>query len=220
MRLALYIAVIAVLASLLTVTPQVRSQGPVISGWQVSPSYASLLTLDKNRFHSGTASVCARIPESGSGLQGMAMRQSIKADAYRGRKVQVSAYMWAQGLAGFVTLHLLVDGKEGTINNCWLHPVEFTRGWEKEPWSDNKGGWGQCDVPNEAVGLTVYLEFSTASSRDSFFCMDDVNLDSIGPAGTEQRNQNSFQRSEKERQRVKQWYSNAPQHLVNASFDQ
>jgi hypothetical protein len=149
------------------------------------------------------------------------LRQSIKADAYRGQKVQLSAFMFVPDwLAGFLTLNLLVDGENGTINQCHLHPVERTKEWEKEPWPNDKGSWGQCDVPHDSIGLTVFLKINVGPSRVPFVCIDDIGLDIIGSAAQKDSQMTSANDIERERKRVKDQYMHAPLKLVNPDFEQ
>jgi hypothetical protein len=123
-------------------------------------------------------------------------------------------------MAGFVTLIVLVDGNDGAINSCWLRPVSVAREWTKESWSDDPQ-WGQCDVAQDARGLTIYLEMSINPSYDGMVCLDDVSLDKIGPVDPRGRRTKPLpQYVERERRRVKAWYSNATPQFVNLDFEQ
>ena len=107
--------------------------------------------------------------------------QDIKADRYRGKRIRISADVFAEHLAGFGLVGVRVYGPFGLLP-CYLHPIENTKGWEHEPWDPNSSGWGgQCDVPKSAVGIQIYLDLNAAPGPAGRFCVTNVDLAVIGP---------------------------------------
>ncbi|WP_152530768.1 hypothetical protein [Paraburkholderia dilworthii] len=170
------------LASLLTLsvlTSATASGQSVIPGWTVSPK----VFLNREIKYSGTASACVRLSQTASTNES-ALTQEFKADDFRGKRIQISMYAYAQNfIAGYFLLGINTVGPEGQSQLCWLHPIESTDGkWMEEPWKDNKGGWGQCDVPSNSERLQVYVEVKTGPTRVPFICVDDIDVKVIGPA--------------------------------------
>jgi hypothetical protein len=154
----------------------------VIPGWTASPQ----VFLNHEIKHSGTASACVHLSETTSTHEAV-FTQEFKADNFRGKRIQISMYAYAENfIAGYFLLGINAVGPGGPSRLCWLHPIESTGGkWMEEPWKDNKDGWGQCDVPSNSERLQVYVEIMTAPTKVPFICVDDIDVKVIGAAKEE-----------------------------------
>jgi hypothetical protein len=187
-----------------------------IRGWTTSDTVSMSLT---NK-HTGSSSACLRL--SGAGNDRAVLEQPIKADHYRGKKVQLSAFVLIQDwIPGYLTIGINVARKNAEPNSCWIHPVETTRGqWVKQPWAPNPTGWGQCDIPADAVGMTVYLDLRAGPNRNPpLICIDDVSIDIIGNAGPTDPARALATIDPVAEKRKVDAYANASLELVNPSFE-
>lgn len=110
-----------------------------------------------------------RAEAQGSGI----LQQSVRADAYRGRRVRLSGWLRAvagEGPGGVSRLWVRVDGAAGALASDYMNarPVAGTREWA--PYTL------VVDVPREAVGIT----FGVALTGGGQLWVDDLALEAVG----------------------------------------
>lgn len=205
----------ALLLSIVYSSTSAWSQGS-IRGWKTSGN----ISLSETSKHTGNSSACVHL--SGAGDDPALLEQAIRADHYRGKKVQLSAFVLVPDrIPGFLTIGITVDRKNAQSNSCWLHPIETTTGqWVKQPWTPNPNGWGQCDIATDAVGIRVYLELHAGPNRNPpQICIDDIAIDIIGDASPADPAQALATIDPDVEKRKVDVYASAPLQLVNPGFE-
>lgn len=172
----LTIAVAALLAPAVA-----RAQVP--SGWQAITDGSSDYTVrsDGARRDGGQGFAGATIKANVESPRGSAMlAQSIRADAYRGKRVRLSGYLKTIGVnEGTAVLFMRVDGDGLVLMSDYMQnrPLMLTNDWARQEIV--------LDVPRNAIGVTY--GFLLGGSGQTW--LDDVAIDVVGDdvAATGQR---------------------------------
>ncbi|HKN64847.1 MAG TPA: hypothetical protein VJW73_01135 [Gemmatimonadaceae bacterium] len=146
----------------------------VPSGWQAvtdgSGEYS--VSADVARRDGGQGYAGATIKANVASPRGSAMlAQSIRADAYRGKRVRLTGFLKTIGVnEGTAVLFMRVDG-EGTVQTSDFmenRPLMLTTDWARQEIV--------LDIPRNAVGFTY--GFMLGGSGQAW--LDDVQLDVVG----------------------------------------
>src|SRR5437763_483958 len=162
----LTIAVAALLAPAVA-----RAQVP--SGWQAITDGSSDYTVrsDGARRDGGQGFAGATIKANVESPRGSAMlAQSIRADAYRGKRVRLSGYLKTIGVnEGTAVLFMRVDGDGLVLMSDYMQnrPLMLTNDWARQEIV--------LDVPRNAIGVTY--GFMLGGSGPAW--LDDVQLDVV-----------------------------------------
>lgn len=149
----------------------VRAQVP--AGWQAitdgSGDYS--VSSDGSRREGGQGFAGATIKANVAEPRGSAMlAQSIRADAYRGKRIRLSGYLKTIGVnEGTAVLFMRVDGNGVVQTSDFMQnrPMMLTTDWEKEDIV--------LDVPRDAIGITY--GFLLGGSGQAW--LDDLAIDVV-----------------------------------------
>src|SRR6266550_2072721 len=160
------------LGTAMVLTP-VAARAQVPTGWQAVTDGSSeySVSADGARRDGGQGFAGATIKANVESPRGSAMlAQSIRADAYRGKRVRLSGYMKTIGVnEGTAVLFMRVDG-DGVIQTSDFmqnRPLMLTTDWAKQE--------VVLDVPRNAIGIT--FGFMLGGSGQAW--LDDVALEVV-----------------------------------------
>ena len=162
------------LASAGLVLAPLAARAQVPAGWQAvtdgSGEYS--VSADVARRDGGQGYAGATIKANVASPRGSAMlAQSIRADAYRGKRVRLSGFLKTIGVnEGTAVLFMRVDG-EGTVQSSDFmenRPLMLTTDWARQEIV--------LDIPRNAVGFTY--GFMLGGSGQAW--LDDVQIDVVG----------------------------------------
>jgi hypothetical protein len=162
------------LASASLVLAPLAAHAQVPAGWQAVTDGSGEYTVsaDVARRDGGQGYAGATIKANVASPRGSAMlAQSIRADAYRGKRVRLTGFLKTIGVnEGTAVLFMRVDG-EGTVQTSDFmenRPLMLTTDWARQEIV--------LDIPRNAVGFTY--GFMLGGSGQAW--LDDVQLDIVG----------------------------------------
>lgn len=162
------------LASASLVLAPLAAHAQVPAGWQAVTDGSGEYTVsaDVARRDGGQGYAGATIKANVASPRGSAMlAQSIRADAYRGKRVRLTGFLKTIGVnEGTAVLFMRVDG-EGTVQTSDFmenRPLMLTTDWARQEIV--------LDIPRNAVGFTY--GFLLGGSGQAW--LDDVQLDVVG----------------------------------------
>ena len=162
------------LASAALVLAPLAAHAQVPAGWQAVTDGSGEYTVsaDVARRDGGQGYAGATIKANVASPRGSAMlAQSIRADAYRGKRVRLTGFLKTIGVnEGTAVLFMRVDG-EGTVQTSDFmenRPLMLTTDWARQEIV--------LDIPRNAVGFTY--GFMLGGSGQAW--LDDVQLDIVG----------------------------------------
>ena len=159
------------------------AQAQVPAGWQAVTDGSADYTVrsDVARRDGGQGFAGATIKANTDSPRGSAiLAQSIRADAYRGKRVRLSGYLKTIGVnEGTAVLFMRVDGDGVVQTSDYMQnrPLMFTNDWSRQEIV--------LDVPSDAIGMTY--GFLLSGSGQAW--LDDVQIEEVGTdvAATGQR---------------------------------
>lgn len=161
------------LAAVALVGAPLAAQAQVPTGWQAITDASGEYTVsaDGARRDGGQGFAGATIKSNVDSPRGSAMlAQSIRADAYRGKRVRLSGYLKTIGVnEGTAVLFMRVDGDGVVQTSDYMQnrPMMLTTDWAREEIV--------VDVPRNAIGFTY--GFMLGGSGQAW--LDDVQLDVV-----------------------------------------
>jgi hypothetical protein len=162
------------LASASLVLAPLAAHAQVPAGWQAVTDGSGEYTVsaDVARRDGGQGYAGATIKANVASPRGSAMlAQSIRADAYRGKRVRLTGFLKTIGVnEGTAVLFMRVDG-EGTVQTSDFmenRPLMLTTDWARQEIV--------LDIPRNAVGFTY--GFMLGGSGQAW--LDDVQIDIVG----------------------------------------
>ena len=164
---------LALAAAALVCTPLI-TQAQVPAGWQAITDATGEYTVgaDVARRDGGQGFAGATIKSNVDSPRGSAMlAQSIRADAYRGKRIRLSGYLKTIGVnEGTAILFMRVDGDGVVQTSDYMQnrPMMLTTDWTRQEIV--------LDVPRDAIGFTY--GFMLGGSGQAW--LDDVQLDVVG----------------------------------------
>ena len=154
------------------VAPAAYAQVP--SGWQAftdgTIDYAVRSDVARREGGQGFAGVTIKSNVASPRGTGM-LAQSIRADAYRGKRVRLSGYLKAIGInEGTAELWMRVDGEGVVQTSDYMQnrPLMGTRDWGREEIV--------LDIPQNAIGIT----FGFLLSGSGQVWLDDLQMEVVG----------------------------------------
>lgn len=108
----------------------------VLKGWSRTGGHREnyFLTADSKVKHGGRSSATLISKNAASDDGYGSMKQEIRADEYRGKRLRYSGYLKTEALARHAALWMRVEGEDGKIlafDNMESRPVKGTSGWKK-----------------------------------------------------------------------------------------
>jgi hypothetical protein len=100
------------------------------------------------------------------------LRQTIKSDHYRGKRVRFSGYVRSEIFEGWAGLWMRVDGEQGRrlgLDNMQNRPIKRTTGWTKYEIV--------LEVPVDSIALT----FGVVLAGKGEVWADDLRIEVAGP---------------------------------------
>ncbi len=160
-----------VFAVLAVLSPAVLAADEIPKGWIKAGSHPSGydITIDRSTKRSGKAAARiesnAAVKTDGFGT----LMQGIKADAYRGKRIRLSAWMKTENAVS-AQIWLRLDGERRSFgfDNMDNRPVKGTTGWTKYDLV--------LDVPEE----TLKIAFGFFVSEKGKAWADDIQLEVVG----------------------------------------
>jgi hypothetical protein len=153
-------------------TPAAHAQVP--AGWQAVTDGSGEYTVssDGARRDGGQGFAGATIKANVATPSGSAMlAQSIRADAYRGKRIRLSGYLKTIGVnEGTAVLFMRVDGDGVVQTSDYMQdrPMMLTTDWTKEDIV--------LDVPKDAIGITYGLLLGGSGQA----WLDELTIDVVG----------------------------------------
>jgi hypothetical protein len=163
------------LAGALLLAP-LAAHAQVPAGWQAVTDGSGEYTVsaDVARRDGGQGYAGATIKANVASPRGSAMlAQSVRADAYRGKRVRLTGFLKTIGVnEGTAVLFMRVDGDGGVMSSDFMEnrPLMLTTDWGRQEIV--------LDVPRNAVGFTY--GFMLGGSGQAW--LDDVQLDVVSDA--------------------------------------
>jgi hypothetical protein len=173
----------------------------VAAGWEgpVSPDYQA--GIDRRVAHRGHASIYLKSLAPSAG--GDAIRQRIRADAYRGKRIRLTGWVKAEH-SGALWLRVDMSNGDYVLDNI----VDMPPGdWSKRQLV--------ADVPADALGISFGLRMKGQGQAWA----DDLSLDVVStsvPTTTIERRKDHAPGAVS---RLQEDYSRAPLHAVNLGFE-
>ena len=164
-------AIVGVSAAML-VASTARAQVP--SGWQAITDNSGEYSVhsDGARRDGGQGYAGATIRANAASPKGSAMlAQSVRADAFRGKRIRLSGYMKTIGVnEGTAVLFMRVDGDGVVQTSDYMQnrPLLLTTDWARQEIV--------LDVPRTAIGLT----FGMMLGGSGQVWLDDVDIEEVG----------------------------------------
>jgi hypothetical protein len=168
MRTMPRLAIILLSTGTLAGTATEESTAP--AGWSVAGSHPSEyeMGLDRATRRSGAASAFLRGRTPTAGGFGTLM-QEIDAADYRGRRVRLSGFSKAAGVAGWAGLWMRVDGPQGVLafDNMQSRPIKGT------------GAWKRCEVVLDVPSGATAIWFGLLLSGPGQVWFDDLQVEAV-----------------------------------------
>jgi hypothetical protein len=187
--------------------------GQLPPGWSKTTSTVDYEAgVDRSVAHSGQASAFVKMKPGGP-MRVVGLIQSIRADRYRGKRVQFSGFVRTQDVTGRARLFLQVDGERGTLGLDSMddRTIRGTTEWQRYTIV--------LDVPKQSVGL----DFGLLINGPGQAWMDDLRLEVVGDDvsitvpgnGVKERED----RNDDEARDLVRSYSKRPTRPVNLDFE-
>jgi hypothetical protein len=156
-----------------TIHPAATQTAQAPKGWSLTGSHREhyYLTTDGKARHGGKSSATLISKNSASDDGFGSMKQEIKADNYRGRRVRYSGYLKAELAAQRAALWMRVEGADGKIlafDNMDERPATGTTAWKKYEIV--------LDVPEAAQHIALGAHFEGKGQ----IWVDDLKLEVVG----------------------------------------
>src|SRR5579864_2377987 len=130
----------------------------VASGWMVSPDYAEDFEVGVDRVvaRSGKASTYIASKPQATETSYANIGQRIKADAYRGKRVRLSAFLKTINVTGGARLWMRIDSEKGILGRDPMNDraLKGTNNWSKLEIV--------LDVPEDSAGVIFGLRLNGA----------------------------------------------------------
>lgn len=188
---------------------------PIAPGWSAPEGAAYSAVIDSRVAHSGRSSL--HLQSVSPGASEYAVRQLVRADAYRGKRVLLSGWIKPNTRPFGAALWLRVDMRNGD------YVLDSMLGVSPEAIAASKDGWVRCelvaDVPADALGLA----FGVRMKGSGEVWADDLkiaNVDRSVPTTTIERRPYRAPDKDAAVERMHRQYAAAPLHPVNMSFEE
>ena len=187
----------------------------IASGWELLETPGYRAAVDQKVAHSGRASLLlASVAEN---PKAAAVRQMIRANDYRGKRIRFSGWLKARDLTGGAALWFRVDMESGDYVLDGMLPLNPTS--DAAPGAN---GWVKydtiADVPADAIGIS----FGVRLDGHGEIWADDLSITDVGArvaTTTIERRHLPAAGKDEALARLRRQYSNAPLHPVNLGFE-
>jgi hypothetical protein len=191
---------------------QTQKERPIAPGWTAPESSDYEAGIDHKVVRTGKGSLYLK--STGGNPKDYAARQSIKADAYRGKRIRLTAYVKPDQAAGGGAPWLRVDFQNADYVLDGM--LELTAR------SANVNGWVKCElvaqIPEDALGISFGLRMIGKGE----IWADDLSFDVVpATVRTNTIERRKYRASDRDAaiQRLKEQYAKAPDRPVNLGFE-
>jgi hypothetical protein len=164
------LAVLLLSTATVATTRAAEEESAAPPGWSVAGSHPSEyeMGLDRSTRRSGAASAFLRGKTPTAAGFGTLL-QEIDAVDYRGRRVRLSGFAKASGVAGWAGLWMRVDGPQGVLafDNMQSRPIKGTADWKP------------CEVVLEVPGGATAIWFGLLLSGPGQVWFDDLQVEAV-----------------------------------------
>jgi hypothetical protein len=188
---------------------------PIAPGWSAPESADYSAGIDPKVAHGGRNSLYLKSVTPNP--KEYAVRQFIRADAYRGKRIRLSGWIKPNAAQFGTALWLRVDMQNGD------YVLDGMLGLSPEAIAASKDGWVRCDlvadVPADAVGIA----FGVRMNGTGEVWADDLSITTVNksvPTTTIERRPYRAPDKEAAVDRMRKQYAAAPLHPVNMSFEE
>lgn len=188
---------------------------PIAPGWSATESADYTAGIDPKVAHGGHAGLYLKSVTPNAKVY--AVRQLIRADAYRGKRIRLSGWIKPNSAQFGAALWLRVDMQNGD------YVLDGMLGLSPEAIAASKDGWVRCDlvadVPADAIGIA----FGVRMNGTGEVWADDLSITTVNksvPTTTIERRPYRAPDKDAAVERMRKQYSAAPPHPVNMSFDE
>lgn len=126
--------------------------------------------IDTQVKHSGKSSASARSKASANAARAVALRQSVNAAQFHGKKVRLTGWLKGEKIEGWAGLWLRVDGERGdrlSMDNMQNRPVKGSSEWRQYELT--------LDVPDNAIAVS----FGLVLAGNGQVWADDLRVESV-----------------------------------------
>jgi hypothetical protein len=187
----------------------------IAHGWSAPDGAGYSALIDSRVAHSGRSSL--HLKSVSLDAREYAVRQLVRADAYRGKRVLLSGWIKPNTRPFGAALWLRVDMRNGD------YVLDSMLGVSPEAIAASKDGWVRCelvaDVPADALGFA----FGVRMKGSGEVWADDlriVDVDTSVPTTTIERRPYRAPDKDAAVERMRKQYAAAPLHPVNMSFEE
>jgi hypothetical protein len=170
MRTILRLVIVLLSTGALTATGMATEQSTAPAGWSAGGSHPAEyeMGLDPATRRSGRSSAVLRGKTPTKDGFGTLMQQIDAAD-YRGRRVRLSGFSKAAGVAGWAGLWMRVDGPQGVLalDNMQSRPIKGTADWKR------------CEVVLDVPSGAGAIWFGLLLSGPGQVWFDDLQLEAV-----------------------------------------
>ena len=147
-----------------------QAERPVAPGWTVPASENYRASIDRKAAHSGAASLS--ITSLNPDKQGFAVRQRIRADAYRGKRIRLSAWLKPDEAVEGGAIWLRIDMQNGDyiLDSMLEVSSRAARGWTRREIV--------AQVPADAAGISFGLRMIGPGR----IWADDFRIETVAPS--------------------------------------
>ncbi|HZS03246.1 MAG TPA: hypothetical protein VFD58_00090 [Blastocatellia bacterium] len=143
-----------------------------IKGWSVAEETLDdyEIGVDRSVAHGGRASACVRSKAAGLKAGAVVLRQAIRADYFRGRRIRLSGYVKGHVTEGWAGLWMRIDGQQGDrlgLDNMKDRPIRGKTEWVKYE--------VVLDVPEDSIAIA----FGLLLAGEGQVWMDDLELEVV-----------------------------------------
>jgi hypothetical protein len=208
-RCALFPLILALYAA---AVPNYR---PVAPGWSAPESADYSAGIDPKVAHGGHNSLYLKSVTPNA--KEYAVRQLVRADAYRGKRIRLSGWIKPNAVQFGTALWLRVDMQNGD------YVLDGMLGLSQEAIAASKDGWVRCDLVADVPGDAVGVAFGVRMNGTGEVWADDLSITTVNksvPTTTIERRPYRAPDKEAAVERMRKQYTAAPLHPVNMSFEE
>jgi hypothetical protein len=187
----------------------------IAPGWAAPDSSDYQAGIDPKVAYGGRASLYLK--SLASNAKEYAVRQQIRADSYRGKRIRLSGWLKPNGANFGTALWLRVDMRNGD------YVLDGMLGLNPKDVAANQNGWVRCDLVAEVPADAVGIAFGVRMNGSGQIWADDLSITAVDksvPATTIERRPYRGPGKDEAVDRMNKQYAVSPLRPVNMSFEE
>jgi hypothetical protein len=188
---------------------------PIASGWTAPDSADYQAVIDPKVAHGGRSSLYLK--STTPNAKGYAVRQLIRADAYRGKRIRLSGWLKPNNAQFGTALWLRVDMRNGD------YVLDSMLGLNPKDVAANQNGWVRCDLAADVPGDAVGIGFGVRMNGSGEIWADDLSItvvDTSVATTTIERRPYRGPGKDAAIERMNKQYAATSLHPVNMGFEE